>query len=149
MLYFRCDVLLLKFLCMKLWRKSERRDVYFLNIYYIRVIYRFNRNRTLRPLSVAQLVATKDNMCRDRGSNPGFPTSPHIMCVNLTTRLLDKKKRALQPTVNTYTIVIKIKLVLVYYNRVKPKLFKVHVDVTLLGLRDQLDQINGHLIKYL
>jgi len=26
-----------------------RRDIYFLNIYYIRVIYRFNRNRALHP----------------------------------------------------------------------------------------------------
>jgi len=44
---------------------------------------------------------------------------------------------------------INIKLVLVYYNRVKPNMFRVHVDVTLFGIRDKLDQINGHLIKYL
>jgi len=44
------------------------------------------------PVSVAQLVATRDNLYRGRDSNPGFPTSPHIMCVNLATRLLDPKK---------------------------------------------------------
>jgi hypothetical protein len=43
-------------------------------------------------ISVAQLVATRDVMCRGRGSNPEFPTSPHIMCVSLATRLPDKKK---------------------------------------------------------
>jgi len=37
---------LLKFYTCQLWT-IWRRDVYFLNIYYIRVIYRFNRSRTL------------------------------------------------------------------------------------------------------
>jgi len=46
----------------------------------------------ISPVSVAQLVATRDNLYRGRGSNFGFPTSPHIMCVNLATRLLDPKK---------------------------------------------------------
>ena len=32
------------------------------------------------PVSVAQLVATRDNLCMGRGSNPEFLTSPHIMC---------------------------------------------------------------------
>jgi len=27
------------------------------------------------------------------GSNSGFPTSPHIMCVNLATRLLHQKNK--------------------------------------------------------
>ena len=31
-------------------------------------------------------------MCKDWGSNPEFPTSPHIMCVNLAIRLPNKKK---------------------------------------------------------
>jgi hypothetical protein len=50
------------------------------------------REKPICPVSVAQLVATRDNLCRGRGLNPGFPTSSHIMCVNLATRLLDKKK---------------------------------------------------------
>lgn len=45
------------------------------------------------PVSVAQLVANIDNLCRDRSSNSGFFTSPHLMCVNLIIRLLDKKKK--------------------------------------------------------
>lgn len=44
-------------------------------------------------VSVAQLVANIDNLCRGRSLNSGFPTSPHLMCVNLTTRLFDKKKK--------------------------------------------------------
>ena len=46
----------------------------------------------MSPGSVAQLVATWDNLCRGQGSNSGFPTSPHIMCMNLATKLLEKKK---------------------------------------------------------
>jgi hypothetical protein len=54
----------------------------------------FNKNNN-RPVSVAQLVATRDNLCRGRGSNLGFPTSPHsIMCVNPATRLRDQKKKS-------------------------------------------------------
>jgi len=51
------------------------------------------------PANVAQLVANRDNLCRGWSSNPGFHTSPHIMCVNLAIRLLDKKKKkfALHP----------------------------------------------------
>jgi hypothetical protein len=37
------------------------------------------------------------------------------------------------------------KLAVVYYNRGKPNLFRVHVDVRLSGLKDHLHQINGHL----
>ena len=47
-------------------------------------------------VSVAQLVATKENLCRGWSSNPKFFTFPHIMCVNLATRLLDKKKSVLK-----------------------------------------------------
>ena len=37
------------------------------------------------PVRVAQLVATKDNICRDRNSNPGFLTSPRFKkCVILS-----------------------------------------------------------------
>lgn len=35
-------------------------------------------------VSVAQLIVTRDNLCRGRGSN--------IMCVNLTIRLLEQKR---------------------------------------------------------
>jgi len=48
MLYFPYDVLLLKCLCIFVWKVYGRRDVYFLNIYYICVIYRFNRSRVLQ-----------------------------------------------------------------------------------------------------
>ena len=54
MLFIRCDVLL-KFLCMLFWRIYGRRDVYFLNIYYIRVFYRFNRSRTIHVHSLIGL----------------------------------------------------------------------------------------------
>ena len=53
------------------------------------------------PVSVAPLVATRDNLCRGQGSNSGFPTSPHIMCMNLATRLHDKKKMLRQTTTIT------------------------------------------------
>jgi hypothetical protein len=46
------------------------------------------------PVSIAQLVATRDNLCMDWSSNPGFLTSPHIMCVNLATSLHDQKKKS-------------------------------------------------------
>ena len=36
------------FLCMLFWRIYGRRDVYFLNIYSIRVFYCFNRSRVLQ-----------------------------------------------------------------------------------------------------
>jgi len=52
-----------------------------------------NKIILLHPVSVAQLVATMNIICRGRDSNTGFPTSPHIMCVNLTTRLPDQKKK--------------------------------------------------------
>jgi hypothetical protein len=34
------------------------------------------------------------------GFEPGFPTSPHIICVSLVTRLLDKKKKKRQDQEN-------------------------------------------------
>jgi len=36
-------------------------------------------------------------------------------------------------------------LVVVYYNWGKLNLFRIHIDVTLCTLKDQLDQINDHL----
>ena len=45
------------------------------------------------PLSVSQLVATRYNLCSGRGSNLGFSTSPHLMCMNLDIKLLAKKKK--------------------------------------------------------
>jgi len=41
---------------------------------------------------------------------------------------------------------LKTKLVAVYYNGGKlPHMFRIHIDVTLSGLKDQLDQINRQL----
>jgi len=68
MLYFCCDVLLLKFLCMSMvnyWR----RGVYFLNICYIHVIYRFNRSRALHLVFILKQhrlnkLAGLQNNCR-------------------------------------------------------------------------------------
>jgi len=34
------------------------------------------------PVSVAQLIATVDNLCSGQGLNPIFLTSPYLMCVN-------------------------------------------------------------------
>jgi len=48
-------------------------------------------------------------------------------------------------TITTYQVNVSIKLVVVYYNGEKPNLFRLHNDVTLYGLNDQLDQINGEL----
>ena len=45
-----------------------------------------------KAVSVAQLVVTVIICSGGRVLNPGFSTSPHIMCVILVTRLLDKKK---------------------------------------------------------
>lgn len=44
---------------------------------------------------------------------------------------------------NTYSIDMNTKLPAVYYNREKPNLLRVYVDVTLYGLKDQLDQIKS------
>ena len=33
----------------------------------------------LGPGNLAQLVGTLHNLCRGRGSNPGHPTSPHLI----------------------------------------------------------------------
>ena len=49
---FRCDVLCWDILCMSSWGIIQRRDVYFLIIYYNCVIYRFNRNRVLHRSAV-------------------------------------------------------------------------------------------------
>jgi hypothetical protein len=38
-------------------------------------------------------------------------------------------------------------LVVVYYNKGKPTLFQIYMDVTLCGLKHQLDQLNGRLNK--
>jgi len=42
---------------------------------------------------------------------------------------------------NTFSVDINTKPASVYYNSGKINLFRVHVDVTLSGLNDQLDQI--------
>jgi len=47
---------------------------------------------------------------------------------------------------NTYPVDVNTKLVVVYYNEEKPNIFKIYVDVTLYGLKDHQDQINGRLI---
>jgi len=49
---------LLKFLCMFIWRFYGRRDVYFLNIYYIRVFDRFNRSRALHIVGTKGVFST-------------------------------------------------------------------------------------------
>lgn len=46
-------------------------------------------------VSVAQLVATKDNICMDRSSNHKFSISPYLKCVNLAVKLLDKTNKQL------------------------------------------------------
>jgi len=46
---------------------------------------------------------------------------------------------------NTYTLDINTQLVVVYYNVEKPNMFMVDINVTLHGLKDQLNQINDHL----
>ena len=46
------------------------------------------------PVSLAQLVGTLHNLCRGRGSNPGHPTSPHLIVWALATKLLDQKKKS-------------------------------------------------------
>jgi len=42
-----------------------------------------------RHVSITQLIAIKDNLCRDWGTS----TSPYIICVNLATKLLDQKNK--------------------------------------------------------
>ena len=46
---------------------------------------------------------------------------------------------------NTYLVDLNTKLVAIYYNVGKPNLFRVQVNVTMLDLKDQLDQINREL----
>ena len=41
----------------------------------------------------------------------------------------------------TYPVDLNTMLAMVYYNEEKPNLFRVRVDVTLYGLKDQLNQI--------
>lgn len=45
---------------------------------------------------------------------------------------------------NTYPVDVNTNLVLVYYNTEKSS-FRVHIYVTLFGLKDQLNQINGRV----
>lgn len=44
-----------------------------------------------------------------------------------------------------YLIDVNTKLVTMYYNEGKPNLFRVHIDVTLSSLKNQLDQINSQM----
>ncbi|KEH23138.1 hypothetical protein MTR_7g066930 [Medicago truncatula] len=44
-----------------------------------------------------------------------------------------------------YLFFVSTKITAVYYSRGKPNLFRVHVDVTLSNLKDQLDQIKSRL----
>jgi len=44
-------------------------------------------------VSLAQLVGTLHNLCRDRSSNPGYLTSPHLIVWAPATKLSDKKKK--------------------------------------------------------
>jgi len=46
---------------------------------------------------------------------------------------------------NAYPIGLNTKLTAIYYNMGKPHLFRVLVNVTLSGLKDQLNQINSRL----
>jgi len=46
---------------------------------------------------------------------------------------------------NIYVVNVNTKLAAMYYNVEKPNLFRVHVDVTLSNMNDQLDQINSRL----
>lgn len=43
---------------------------------------------------------------------------------------------------STYLVEMNINLAVVYYNREKPNLFRINVDVILFDLKDRLDQIN-------
>ena len=61
----------------------ERKKKTFFYVTTVHITHLKNRSYQIKQISctvsVAQLVATRDN----RGSNPGFPTPSHIMCVNL------------------------------------------------------------------
>jgi hypothetical protein len=46
---------------------------------------------------------------------------------------------------NMYRIDVNIELGAVYYKEGKPNMFRVYIEVTLSGLKDQLEQINGRL----
>jgi len=46
---------------------------------------------------------------------------------------------------NTYLVDMNFKLPTIYYNDGKPNLFTDHINVSLSGLKDQLDQIKGRL----
>lgn len=50
-----------------------------------------------------------------------------------------------QIIIDTSIIDLNTKLVLVYYNKGKSNLLRVRNDVTLFGLKDQLDKINRRL----
>jgi len=45
---------------------------------------------------LTQLVATLHILCMGRCSNPGHPTSPHLIVRASAIRLLDKKKLEVQ-----------------------------------------------------
>ena len=64
--------------------------------------YKSNFYMLCRPIkgmldktTLIKVTLTRDNLCSGRGSNPEFPIYPHIMCVNLATRLFDKIKKLL------------------------------------------------------
>jgi len=54
------------------------------------------------PVNLAQLVGTLHNLCRGQGSNPGHPTSPHLIVQSPITRLLDPKKYCIELELTSY-----------------------------------------------
>jgi hypothetical protein len=48
-------------------------------------------------------------------------------------------------TMNTYPIYRNAKPTACYNKEEIPSLFKIHIDVTLSGLKDRLDHLNSHL----
>jgi len=64
MTYIRCDCWWILYVHV-VWILMRRRSVYFLNIYIIRVYYRFNRNRALQLFSICCLKATREALVND------------------------------------------------------------------------------------
>jgi len=46
---------------------------------------------------------------------------------------------------NIYSLKINTNIVVVYYNKGKPNMFRIHMDITLCDLKDPLEQIDGRL----
>jgi len=66
-------------MCRLAWLMVENPEKLWVRAMKTKYKYGCNNMLSIVPVSLAQLVGTLHNLCRGRGSNPGHPTSPHLI----------------------------------------------------------------------